>query len=102
MPRIPVVDLNYAEVGRWILDYWQDESFANQLEENIKKKVEDAYSHASKGEKPEVKVVFDTAQSLTIVVPYNPWSDHGDDLAIVRELDSYQRELGMVVFGGCR
>jgi hypothetical protein len=46
--------------------------------------------------------VFEQADELVVVVPYNPWGVDPECFDCVRELCCYQRELGIIIFGGCR
>lgn len=103
MPRIPEKDLNYAEVGRWVLEYWKNEDFAGELENRIRQKVVDAYGKAADaGDPPEVKVIFEQEGEFCVVIPRNPWYSDPDCLRCAEALEAYQRELGLVVYGGCR
>jgi hypothetical protein len=103
MPRIPEKDINYAEVGRWVLDYWSGEKSAAAIEKAIKDRVLRVYAdNPSVGAAPQVDVIFEEAGQLKVVVPYNPWSDDPDTFDCVKDLDAYQSELGIVIFGGCR
>ena len=102
MPRIPEKDINYAEVGRWVLDYWGESKSSKDLESDIRAKVKRAFAaNPDAGPAPEVKVIFEQPGELVVVIPHNPWYDD-PCFDCAKEMCCYQCELGMVVFAGCR
>ena len=102
MPRIPDKDINYAEVGRWVLDYWGGSKTVKQIEDDIRAKVKNAFDASPGGSHPDVQVIFEQPGQLIIVVPHNPWYDDPDCFDCARDMCCYQCELGTVIFGGCR
>ena len=103
MPRIPEKDINYAEVGRWVLDYWGGNKSDKQIEDDIRARVQRSFdANPGAGDPPKVQVIFEQPGELVIVVPHNPWYDDTDCFDCAREMGCYQSELGIVIFGGCR
>ena len=101
MPRIPDKNINYAEIGRLVLDYWSGRKGKADFEGAIRQKVSAAYA-AAKEEAPAVKVNFEGPDELVINVPHNPWENETDKFKCAEDMSSYQNELGIVIFGGCR
>lgn len=102
MPRIPDKNINYAEVGRWVLDYWGGGKTDKQLEDDIRARVQRAYdANPGAGDPPKIQVIFEQPGELVVVVPHNPWYDD-PCFDCVKDLCGYQCELGNVIFGGCR
>ncbi len=103
MPRIPDKNINYAEIGRLVLDYWSGRKGSGDFETEIRNKVSAVYAKANQ-DPPKVTIYYESRDEIIISVPYNPWQDEQDPskFAVAEDMTSYQNELGIVVFGGCR
>jgi hypothetical protein len=101
MPRIPGSDINYAEVGRLVLDLWSNTKSASEFEAEIKAKINKAYADIG-ASTPQVSFHYEGPDELIISVPYNPWQSDPDKFDCAKDMSSYQNELGVVIFGGCR
>jgi hypothetical protein len=98
MPRRKVTNDNWSRLGELVLDVWSGKVDARQLRDNPHEVLK-KYG-VKLDPKDKVKVHFDKADTLNIVIPHNPRSEM--ELARVGDNDAYKRELGLVIMGGCR
>ena len=96
---------NWAGLGQLVIDYWKGKISQAQISADPKAALGQYGCHIP----AEIAVVphFDNASYMHIVFPDCPWDttgfpNQGNELEFVESMESYRRQLGIVVMGGCR
>ena len=99
MARIPG-KIDWCDVGKLVIEYWKTYD-----KEALQAALQDYANNAAgavEAKAPTIRIIYDDADSneINITIPANPWSD--DELKRIEEMECYCRDLGLVVFAGCR
>ena len=96
---------NWAGLGQLVIDYWKGTISQAQITADPKAVLSQYGCHIP----AEIAVVphFDNASYMHIVFPNCPWDKKGfpnqtNELDFVESIESYRRQLGIVVMGDCR
>ena len=98
MPRRAVENNNWARLGELVIKYWKGEHSRGDIERHLPALMQEHGCIPDEG--ATFQAHFDEENYLHVVFPTNPWSP--DELKVIEQIESYERELGIIVMGGCK